>query len=268
MECPFETNIVATNPGVEKQIVTKNDKLIEEEMVINRTFPMIRDEKVCKPVTSSSAITFQQNDSPSQENSLRPMPFNKHPHTGRKDNIPILLQRHTKCPYTRSNVVDYPSNAIIKSTNSSEIGRSLDIRNATSNSTDVLSSRSLSKPLNGKRMFANTPLHNTDNVIMNPTHNSISEIPSSNNDRMQKRSLKCITSTSTSGAVTCYTNTSSPNASNVNSNLPQPVSSNQALISQNSDCPFSAQSSSSFHVSKNGVNLRKYFAILINFIQK
>ena len=196
------------------------------------------------------------------------MPFNKHPHTGRKDNIPILLQRHTKCPYTRSNVVDYPSNAIIKSTNSSEIGRSLDIRNATSNSTDVLSSRSLSKPLNGKRMFANTPLHNTDNVIMNPTHNSISEIPSSNNDRMQKRSLKCITSTSTSGAVTCYTNTSSPNASNVNSNLPQPVSSNQALISQNSDCPFSAQSSSSFHVSKNGVNLRKYFAILINFIQK
>ena len=251
MECPLETNIADTKPSVEKQIVTKNDRLIEEEMVINRAFPITKDEKVCKPVTSSSANAFQQNDSSSQKNNFRPMSFNKH--TGRKDNIPILLQRHTKCPYKGSNVVDHPSNAIIKSTNNIENGSNLDIRNSTSNSTDVLSSRSLSKPLNGTRMFVNTPLHNTDNTITNTVHSSISEIPSSNNDRMQKRSLKCNTSSSPSGAVTSYTNASSLNVSNVKSNVSQPISSTQSLIGQNSDCPFSAQSSSSFHVTKNGV---------------
>ena len=256
MECPFEPNSAATKPGAEKRVVSTNNEAQEDEMVVNRAFPIIKDEKVFRPVPSLSTIAFQQNKPSSQENSFNSVSFNKSLQTGRKDNIPIILQRHSKCPYLGRNVIDHPSNTIVKSTNSNENHNHLDFTNSSLNKSDELLSRGLSKS-NGTRVLMKKALPNTDNAILNSVQNSISESHSSSNDLMQKRSLECKSSSSISGAVASYTNaSSSPTICKIKSNVAQSSSPSQALISQHTDCPFSTQSSSSFHVSKNVVRLR------------
>ena len=256
MECPFETNIEARKPDVERQIVNTNNGGLAEEMVQNRAFPIIKDEKVYRPVTSSSILAIQQNIPSPHENDSNSISFNKGLQTGRKDNIPILLQRHSKCPYLGRNVIDHPSNGIENSTNSCENGKTSGITNLASNKSNGVSSRNISDSKNGVREFMTTPLQNTANAISHNAQNAISEIHSSNNDLMQKRSFKCNSSSSISGTASGNTNdSSSPSVCKMNSNVAQPVSSNKTLISQNIDCPFSTQSSSSFHVSKNVVSL-------------
>ena len=256
MECPFEPKSATTQPGVEKRVVSTNNEAQEDEMVVNRAFPIIKDEKVFRPVPSLSTIAFQQNKPSSQENSFNSVSFDKSLQTGRKDNIPIILQRHSKCPYLGRNVIDHPSNTKAKSTNANENHNHLDFTNSSLTKNDELLSRDLHKP-NGTRVLMNKPLLNTDNAILNSVQNSISGSHSSNNDLMQKRSLECKPSSSISGAVASYTNaSSSPTICKIKSNVAQSISPNQALISQNIDCPFSTQSSSSFHVSKNVVRLR------------
>ena len=256
MECPFEPNSAATKPGAEKRVVSTNNEAQEDEMVVNRAFPIIKDEKVFRPVPSLSTIAFQQNKPSSQENSFDSVSFNKSLQTGRKDNIPIILQRHSKCPYLGRNVIDHPSNTIAKSRNANENHNNLDFTNSSLTKSEELLSRGLSKS-NGTRVLMKKALPNTDNAIVNSVQNSISESHSSSNDLMQQRSLECNTSLSISGAVACDTNvSSSPAICKIKSNVAQSISPNQALISQNTDCPFSTQSSSSFHVSKNVVRSR------------
>ena len=247
MECPFETDKNRASPVT--PVLTKNNRI--REVVPNKT-SIITTESASKHALLSTAN--QQQDDPSthnQENNFRCNPTKKQIYVGRKNNIPSLLQRHSKFPSQEDSVFDHPSNAVASTKNGSNINVNCESIKVNGAGVSASSQFGLQNDL---VCVAHSSAHNGEDASVNKLSTSVSEILTSNDGR-QKSSLKSnmpIIPSSPSGSAKKSFELLSQNKYSAISSVTQKLPN---LPSINQTCPFSPNTSSSFHVSRSTVSL-------------